>query len=85
MLLKDFFDGSNVFFEVCVGIGGDEVVIFVGDLYCMYLCYGEFFGWCIEVVSQNEGEYGGYKEIICCVIGDNVYFKFKFEFGVYCV
>lgn len=85
LLLKDFNDSCNVFLEICVGIGGDEVVIFFGDLFCMYLCYVECQGWWVEMLLENEGEYGGYKEVIVWVEGDNVYVKFKFEFGVYCV
>ncbi|MGC1508036.1 peptide chain release factor 1 [Ketobacter sp. MCCC 1A13808] len=83
MLPKDPFDGSNVFLEVRAGTGGDEAAIFAGDLYRMYSRYGESLGWRIEAVSQNEGEHGGYKEIICRVIGDNVYSKLKFESGAH--
>ena len=83
MLPKDPFDGSNVFLEVRAGTGGDEAAIFAGDLFRMYSRYAENQGWRIEVVSQNEGEHGGYKEIICRVIGDNVYSRMKFESGAH--
>lgn len=33
LLSKDSFDEKNIMFEICVGIGGDEVGIWVGDLY----------------------------------------------------
>ena len=83
MLPKDPFDGSNVFLEVRAGTGGDEAAIFSGDLFRMYSRYAEAQGWRIEVVSQNEGEHGGYKEIICRVIGENVYSRLKFESGAH--
>ncbi len=83
MLPKDPFDGSNVFLEVRAGTGGDEAAIFAGDLYRMYARYAENCGWRLEVVSQSEGEHGGYKEIICRVIGDNVYSRLKFESGAH--
>lgn len=83
MLPKDPFDGSNVFLEVRAGTGGDEAAIFAGDLYRMYSRYGESLGWRIEIVSQNEGEHGGFKEIICRVIGENVYSRLKFESGAH--
>lgn len=83
MLPKDPFDGSNVFLEVRAGTGGDEAAIFAGDLYRMYSRYAELQRWRIEVVSQSEGEHGGYKEIICRVIGDNVYSRLKFESGAH--
>lgn len=85
LLLKDFDDECNVFFEVWVGIGGDEVVLFVGDLFCMYSCYVEVCCWWVEIMSVSEGEYGGYKEIIVKISGDGVYGCLKFEFGGYCV
>ena len=83
MLPKDPFDGSNVFLEVRAGTGGDEAAIFSGDLFRMYSRYAEAQGWRIEIVSQNEGEHGGYKEIICRVIGENVYSRLKFESGAH--
>lgn len=83
MLPKDPFDGSNVFLEVRAGTGGDEAAIFSGDLFRMYSRYAEAQGWRIEVVSQNEGEHGGYKEIICRVIGESVYSRLKFESGAH--
>ena len=83
MLPKDPFDGSNVFLEIRAGTGGDEAAIFAGDLFRMYSRYAEGQGWRIETVSQNEGEHGGFKEIICRVIGDNVYSQLKFESGAH--
>lgn len=66
-------------------MGGDEVGIFVGDLYCMYSCYCESKCWCIEEFFVNESEQGGYKEIIVKILGEGVYGQFKFELGGYCV
>lgn len=84
-LFKDFNDDNNCFLEICVGVGGDEVVIFVGDFFCMYSCYVESCGWCVELVNVNESEYGGYKEVVVNVSGDGVYGVLKFELGGYCV
>ncbi len=83
MLPKDPLDGSNVFLEIRAGTGGDEAAIFAGDLFRMYSRYAEANRWRIEPVSQNEGEHGGFKEIICRVIGDNVYSRLKFESGAH--
>lgn len=81
----DFNDDNNCFLEIWVGVGGDEVVIFVGDLFCMYSWYVESKGWCVEFVNVNEGEYGGYKEVVVNISGEGVYGVLKFEFGGYCV
>jgi peptide chain release factor 1 len=83
MLPKDSRDRCNVFLEVRAGTGGDEAAIFAGDLFRMYSRYADLRGWRVEVVSANDGEHGGYKEIISRVIGDNVYSALKFESGAH--
>jgi peptide chain release factor 1 len=83
MLPRDPLDGANVFLEVRAGTGGDEAAIFAGDLFRMYSRYAETQGWRIEMVSCNEGEHGGYKEVISRVIGDGVYSRLKFESGAH--
>ena len=83
LLPKDPNDGRNVFLEIRAGTGGDEAAIFSGDLFRMYSRYAEKRGWRLEILSENEGEHGGYKEIIARVEGDNVYAKLKFESGAH--
>ncbi len=83
MLPKDPKDNNNVFLEVRAGTGGDEAAIFAGDLFRMYSRYAESQKWKVEVVSANEGEHGGYKEIIANISGDGVYGKLKFESGAH--
>ncbi len=83
LLPKDPSDGRNVFLEIRAGTGGDEAAIFSGDLFRMYSRYAERRGWRVEVLSANEGEHGGYKEVIARVEGDNVYGKLKFESGAH--
>ncbi|MES2821053.1 MAG: peptide chain release factor 1 [Pseudomonadota bacterium] len=83
LLPKDPNDGRNVFLEVRAGTGGDEAAIFSGDLFRMYSRYAERRGWRVEILSQNPGEHGGFKEVIARVEGDNVYAKLKFESGAH--
>ncbi|WP_295471521.1 peptide chain release factor 1 [uncultured Pseudomonas sp.] len=83
LLPKDPNDGRNVFLEIRAGTGGDEAAIFSGDLFRMYSRYAERRGWRVEVLSENEGEHGGYKEIIARVEGESVYGKLKFESGAH--
>ncbi|MGE8501127.1 MAG: peptide chain release factor 1 [Pseudomonas sp.] len=83
LLPKDPNDGRNVYLEVRAGTGGDEAAIFSGDLFRMYSRYAEKQGWRVEVLSANEGEHGGFKEVIARVEGDNVYAKLKFESGAH--
>jgi len=83
LLPKDPHDQSNTFLEVRAGTGGDEAAIFAGDLFRMYSRFAEQKGWKVEIISQNLGEHGGYKEIIARVVGQNVYARLKFESGAH--
>ncbi|WP_296272508.1 peptide chain release factor 1 [Pseudomonas sp. UBA6323] len=83
LLPKDPNDSRNVYLEVRAGTGGDEAAIFSGDLFRMYSRYAEKQGWRVEVLSANEGEHGGFKEVIARVEGENVYAKLKFESGAH--
>ncbi|MCH9691397.1 MAG: peptide chain release factor 1 [Gammaproteobacteria bacterium] len=83
LLPRDPNDHKNVFLEIRAGTGGDEAAIFSGDLFRMYSRYGEKQGWRIEIISENSGEHGGYKEIISRVSGADVYAKLKFESGAH--
>lgn len=81
LLPKDPNDDYNCFVEVRAGTGGDEAAIFAGDLARMYTRYAESRRWRVEIMSSNEGEHGGYKEVIMLISGDGVYGNLKFESG----
>jgi peptide chain release factor 1 len=81
LLPRDPNDDCNCFLEIRAGAGGDEAAIFAGDLFRMYSRYAETSGWRIELISANEGEHGGFKEVIANVIGDGCYGVLKFESG----
>jgi peptide chain release factor 1 len=81
LIPKDPEDTKDVIFEIRAGTGGDEAAIFAGDLYRMYVKFFETEGWKFEVISENEGTVGGFKEIVLEVTGDEVYGRLKFESG----
>lgn len=81
LLPKDPNDEKNIFLEIRAGTGGDESGLFAGDLFRMYSRYAERQRWKVEVMSANEGEMGGYKEIIAKIEGYGAYSKLKFESG----
>ena len=81
LLPKDPNDSRNIFLEIRAGTGGDESALFSGDLLRMYLRYAEAQGWKTEIVSKNESELGGYKEVIVRIIGSGAYSRLKFESG----
>ena len=80
---RDPLDEANIFLEIRAGTGGDEAAIFAGDLFRMYCRYAESQGWQVEVLSESEGEHGGYKEIISRVVGRGAYSRLKFESGAH--
>ncbi|MBI5918360.1 MAG: peptide chain release factor 1 [Nitrosomonadales bacterium] len=83
LLPKDPNDERNVFLEVRAGTGGDEAALFAGDLFRMYTRFAERNRWQVEVVSESEGEKGGYKEVIARIVGQGAYSVLKFESGAH--
>ncbi|VAW60996.1 Peptide chain release factor 1 [hydrothermal vent metagenome] len=83
LLPRDPHDNSNIYLEVRAGTGGDEAAIFAGDLFRMYSRYAETQRWQVEIMSENQGEHGGYKEIIARIVGHGAYSKLKFESGAH--
>ena len=81
LLPKDPNDEKSIFLEIRAGTGGDESGLFAGDLFRMYSRYAERQKWRVEVMSANESEIGGYKEIIAKIEGYGAYSKLKFESG----
>jgi len=83
LLPKDAADERSAIVEIRAGTGGNEAALFAGDLFRMYERYASTKGWKVEVLSESEGEAGGYKEIIAEISGRGVFSKLKFESGVH--
>ncbi|MDO4459038.1 MAG: peptide chain release factor 1 [Clostridia bacterium] len=83
LLPKDPNDEKNVIVEIRGGTGGEEAALFASVLFRMYSYYADRHGWSIEVVSANETELGGYKEISFTIDGAGAYSRLKFESGVH--
>jgi len=83
LIPKDPEDAKNAIIEIRAGTGGDEASLFAGDLMKMYMRYCENRGWKVEIMDENEGTAGGYKEVILEVSGSNVYGDLKYESGVH--
>ena len=81
LLPRDPNDERNIFLEIRAGTGGDESALFAGNLLRMYTRYAERQGWKVDVVSENPGEVGGYKEAIVRIVGHGAYSRLKFESG----
>lgn len=83
LLPRDPDDDKPAILEIRAGAGGDEASLFAGELYRMYTKYAEKHGLKVELISQNENEAGGMKEVIFRVSGDTAYGQLKFEGGVH--
>ncbi|MGN0988887.1 MAG: peptide chain release factor 1 [Eubacteriales bacterium] len=83
LLPKDPNDDRSVIIEIRGGAGGDEAALFAHSLYRMYSMYAERKGYKSEVLSINETELGGIKEISFSVDGEGAYSRLKFESGVH--
>ena len=79
----DPLEGKNIIMEIRVGTGGEEAALFAADIFRMYTHYAEKKRWKIEIMSQNETERGGYKEIVCSISGKDVYGSMRYESGVH--
>lgn len=83
LIPKDPEDAKNCTMELRGGTGGDEAAIFAGDLFEMYRRYCEQKKFQLEVVDENPGTMGGFKEIVFNVKGAGAYGILKFESGVH--
>ena len=83
LLPHDPNDEKNVILEIRGGAGGEEAALFAYVLYRMYTMYAARVGWKTEIISCNETELGGFKEVTFMIEGDGAYSRLKFESGVH--
>jgi len=83
LLPKDPNDEKNVIVEIRGGAGGDEAALFASDLHRMYSRYAERMRWKTEVLSVNENDIGGIKEVSFMIKGKGAYSRLKYESGVH--
>ena len=83
LLPKDPNDDKNVFVEIRGGAGGDEAALFAANLFRMYTRFAENNRWTVELMSANETDIGGFKEVVFMVKGHGAYSKLKYESGVH--
>ena len=83
LLPRDPNDEKNVIIEIRSGAGGEEAALFAGVLYRMYSMYAEARGFKTSLLTANETELGGFREVSFSVEGDGAYSRFKFESGVH--
>lgn len=80
---KDPLDERNVIVEIRAGTGGEEAALFAGDLFRMYARFAEGRNWTSRLVSANQTDIGGFKEIIFEIAGRGAWQALKYESGVH--
>ena len=83
LLPRDADDERGVIVEIRGGAGGEEAALFASSLMRMYTMYAEVRRWKYEVLSINETELGGVKEVCFLIQGAGVFARLKFESGVH--
>lgn len=83
LIPPDPLEEKNIIMEIRGGTGGEEAALFAADLYRMYTHYAETKSWKCEVMSANETELGGFKEIIFSISGKYVYGSLRYESGAH--
>jgi peptide chain release factor 1 len=83
LIPPDPLEEKNIIMEIRGGTGGEEAALFAADLFRMYARFAESKGWKYEVLSSNETELGGYKEITFSISGKYVYGSLRYESGVH--
>ena len=69
-LLNGEADGNDTFLEINAGAGGTESCDWASMLARMYTRYAEHKGWKVEMISYNESDLGGYKDVQVDVTND---------------
>ena len=83
LLPRDPNDDKNIILEIRSGTGGNEAALFANDLFRMYTRYSENQKWKNEILSINDNEGGGIKEVVVSVQGEGAFGMLKFESGVH--
>ncbi len=83
LLPSDPMDAKNVIVEIRPAAGGEESELFSAEVFRMYSRYAETQNWQIEILSSQQSEIGGFKNISFEIKGDKVYSKMKYESGVH--
>jgi len=83
LIPPDPLEEKNIIMEIRGGTGGEEAALFAADLFRMYTHYAEGKNWKYELLSANETELGGFKEITFSISGKYVYGSLRYESGVH--
>jgi peptide chain release factor 1 len=78
---KDPNDERDILLEIRAGAGGQEAMLWAGDLLELYRRFAERHRWKTEVLSASPSDIGGFKEVVLEVRGRGAYSRLKHEAG----
>ena len=73
----------NVIVEIRAGTGGEEAALFAADLYRMYQRFAARRGWRTEVLSLQDTENQGIREVVMLLKGADVFAHMRHESGTH--
>jgi len=73
---------NSIIVEIIAGVGGQEAMLFVKDLFDMYMGYVKYLGLNCEVIDMEMTDNNGLRHVSVIISGDEV-FKFRHEGGVH--
>lgn len=77
---KEHYD--SIIIEIVTGVGGQEAMLFVRDLYEMYIGYAKYLGISHEVLEMDVTDNDGVRNVSIMVSGERAS-KFRHEGGVH--
>jgi peptide chain release factor 1 len=83
MVEQDPNDDRDVIVEIRAAAGGEEAALFARDLLDVYSRYAATRGFRTELISESEGDAGGFKDVSLAIKGHGAYSVFKHEGGVH--
>ena len=51
-------DNNDIMLEVSAGVGGQEAMLFTGEIFDMYANYAGFKGWTFDTVDHEKSDQG---------------------------
>lgn len=79
----DPVDSSEVLLELTAGVGGQEAMLFTGDIMEMYMRYCRWKGWTCSPLDYETADQGGVRHVSLNIGGKDVGKFLKFESGVH--
>ena len=58
VVAPEFGDDSDILIELSAGAGGQEAMLFTGEMYEMYVNYAAYKGWSVEEINTDLSPVG---------------------------